>query len=564
MIVVVFQVLILAVCYRNANLSYPLVYQGGDDFGVFYYVKTIDKFGISLENPMTGGVTGSNMYDYPYADSLSFFIVKIIGLFTDDVFLITNLFYFICSIIIASTAFFVLAKRIKSKGVAISLALLYANSVFFSMRYGHMWLVPYFMIPIECDIALNILDDKIVDQKKKLYKDRKFWINILLAFLCGFTGLYYAFFACILFFAAFVIEIIKSKKIREHIYSLFFIFSTVLACGLQYIPNLMYLMKNGINNNSEMNVRLIGDAEYYGMKFIQLILPRPSHRIAFLRDLIEKYNANYPSVNENMTSSLGIIATIGFIISFVVLFSTKDNKDIAFLNLVVFMVGTIGGLGSLFSLLIHTPMRSYNRLSLVIMFLSLLMMGEYLDLLFAKLSMISVCIICGLIVFVGIFDQTTTISQSEDMKWEIDDQRLFVEAIDNQLNGNDLVFQYPYVGWPSGGDYKMLVGYIFSNDTRWSFGAMQGREEANWQEKVAAKPIEEMIDDIVNVGYKGLYVDVNIYEALNGVGSFELLKKKLDTYLGVEPIYNGANNLYFWNMNYYIEKTNEIQLQDAA
>ena len=66
----------LALIYRGAPLNYPLGYYGDDGLGVFYVVKTIRDHGISLVNPQTGGVSGADMYDYPYGCYLPFLLVS--------------------------------------------------------------------------------------------------------------------------------------------------------------------------------------------------------------------------------------------------------------------------------------------------------------------------------------------------------------------------------------------------------------------------------------------------------------------------------------------------------
>ncbi len=67
---VIIVITVLCLIYRDADLSYPLVYSGGDEMGIFYWIKTIKHFGIRLVNPMVGGTTGGDMYDYIFSDKL--------------------------------------------------------------------------------------------------------------------------------------------------------------------------------------------------------------------------------------------------------------------------------------------------------------------------------------------------------------------------------------------------------------------------------------------------------------------------------------------------------------
>ena len=554
-LLVAIQGCILFFNYRKVNIKYPIVYDSGDLMGVFYYAKMIDEFGIRLENPMTGGASGANMYDYPYADSLSFSIVKLIGLFFNNPFAIINLFYFLCSVLIALTSFYVMTRRGVDELLALSLSLLFSNSPFFQMRYTHMWLIPYFMIPIECDIALDVIDDKILGKEQASLKNLLFIRGLVLAFMCGFTGLYYAFFACVLFFSAFLIKTVKDGCVKRSVYSLSFILSTALACLVQYIPNIIFLSKHGSNNQGEMALRGIGESELYGMKFIQLILPRGGHRLASFVRLVGKYNANYPLINENMTACLGLVASLGFFIALLLIIRNDEKqKSEPFLILSVFLVATIGGIGSLFSLLVRTPMRCYNRMSLIIMFLSLIVFGKSLQSAMFRIHNKKIwAVIASVLIVIGVLDQTSTLSNNENVVQIIDDQKSFVHKIEGQLDKKAFVFQYPYVDWPSGGSYKMFIGYLFSDNLRWSYGAMQGREEAVWQKQVASKSIRKMLHDITEAGYTGLYVDKQIYEQRNGADSFQYVFDEVNRLTGEMPLINGMGDLFVWNLKQYVE-----------
>ena len=64
--------------FRYTDLAYPLVYQNGDEMGVYGTVKSIKEFGIfyNTSNPNIGGLSGGDLYDYVLSDTLSYIIVK--------------------------------------------------------------------------------------------------------------------------------------------------------------------------------------------------------------------------------------------------------------------------------------------------------------------------------------------------------------------------------------------------------------------------------------------------------------------------------------------------------
>ncbi len=553
-VICLLQAAILFVNYHDFNIRYPMLYGDADIMAVFCYAKSIDEFGITLENPMLGGRTGFDMYDYPYSDSLSFLLVKGIGLFTDNPFLIINLFFFLCSFLTAVIAFLVLQKYLDSTVLCAALGLLYANTFFYQMRYVHMWLVPYFLLPVACSLAIDIIDGRIVPEGCRVWRSRSFYKALVLAFCCAFTGLYYAYFTCALLAAALVIRCINAGRIRGNLYPVFLIGATLTGVLLSILPNLLYWSRNGTNPESELALRSGYETELYGLRLVQLFLPRYQHRIGALASLTDHYKTTYPYVNENETVSLGLIASIGCIIGIVWLFANgkKVKKTYSWLILSVFLITTIGGIGTMISLFVDIPVRCYCRMSLMITFLSLLCLGTFLERILRGrsgwiLAVISVVILC-----VGIFDQTRSDGGNgygvSDYSDGIEKTRAYFQEIESDVGAGSYVFELPYVRWPSGMYYRLFKGYMFTDDIHWSFGAMQGREEARWQEQTASLGTGDMVAELLKNGYDGIYVDVAAYNALVGEGAFDRLRDELDDLLQTEPIVDEGGSQYFWNL----------------
>lgn len=546
---------VLFMIYKTADLNYPLLYSGGDEMGIFYWIKTIKHFGIRLVNPMVGGSTGGDMYDYIFSDSLSFFIVKIISMFIDNTYLIANIFYFLCYILVSLSSVYVCRNLHYSMGISVFVSILYAFSPFMQARYAHLWLTPYFMLPFSCLLALKIVRGEIIDGKNPFWKDINFYRALLLSFCCAFTGFYYAFFTCILFAIAIVIRIINMEKggLKKEIYPLFFIAGVMLGCITNVIPNVIYWIKNGFNPESEIATRGIGDAEIYGLKFVQLILPRQEHRISFFRELSNKYSVYYPLVNENATSSIGIVAAIGFIASLIWLFyHRKSEKSLSFLNISVFLVATIGGIGSIFSLLFPTPMRSYNRMSLIIMFYSLLCVAELVDRLRERYGKKIYTVLIAVLLCVGIFDQTQVYAKYNYTV--IDNNKDFVNRIENELPKDSMIYELPFAKWSSGGNYRLFIPYLESEGLRWSYGAMQGRPEAKWQQMVSRCDTNTMLALLATKGYAGIYLDKVAYLESFSEDIFQQAYDSLNEVLHSVPIVSDDGSLFFWDIREYAKK----------
>ncbi len=193
---------------------------------------------------------------------------------------------------------------------------------------------------------------------------------MLLCLLFGFSGVYYSFFAV----SMLILLSAKSLLLKKYRISLTQFFIAGMIC-LGVLINAFPYISNKLNNSPAsvpVGSRSPGESERYGLKIVQLLLPSSIHQVAAFRELNEFYVDNFPFTNENQTSSLGIIASIGFLFNLIFLF-TKKREDplvgfLGFTNICYLLLGTVGGFGAVFSLLISSSIRSYNRISVYIAF----------------------------------------------------------------------------------------------------------------------------------------------------------------------------------------------------
>lgn len=548
--VIIIVLVTMLIIYRNADIRYPLSYSGGDEMGVYYFGKLIDEYGITLTGHRTGGFSGADLYDYPYSDSLSFLLVKIIGFFTDNPFLIINTFYFLCFFLAGLFCAAAMLHLGISPFVTVVLSSLYAFTPYIQIRYSHMWLVTFFMIPIGLTVAVEIAKGTVYFERGNPNNNRRYFRIIFSSFCCAFTGLYYAYFTCAMFSAAIVINIVNNRKKKAHMwYPLTCIAAVLVGVIGQIIPNLLYQSIHGINSGSEVLLRGRGDSEIYGLKLVQLLMPRPSHRIALFSKLAQKYSSMYPLVNENMTASLGIIASIGFVTSILILLSTSSAaKEISYLNFSAFFIGTIGGLGSLLSLILPAMIRCYNRISVVIMFLSLVQIGYLIDKFRSKLPSSVFSVFLSVILLVGLYDQTATFVNPDFST--IDSDIMVVKEIEHNMPADSMIFQIPCLNWPSWGGYSSFLGYVNSDTLRWSFGAAQNRVESDWQQYVSHLSDEErMVDTLLEAGYSGIYFNKNLYSSFCGGDDQTQAKiEQLNSVLGEPTVVSENGNICFWSL----------------
>ena len=525
-----------------ADLKIPFVY-GGDGVWTGASVKGIIENGWNLHNPSIGMPQGYYAYDFYTNDNLNMAIMKMISFVFPNWALTLNIYFLLTFPLTVITTLFALRKMKVSPLPAMAGSLLFAFISFHFIRGEvHLVLSAYFLIPLVVLVIFWIFEDDFLlcNFKKGSPKplsallNRKNIFSIIVCILIGTSFFYYPFFSCFFLLVAGVLAAISRKRWIPLLNSLLLI-GVIVLCVIAYsIPTLLYTYQNGRNwDFSVLTTRYPQDSEIGGLKIIQLLLPIRGHRIPLFDAIANKYAQSAPLVSDNISASLGIIGSIGFIILIFWLFYRLLNKDpanknetltkisqISTLNLAAVLLATIGGFGTVFAYLIFPYIRAYNRISVFIAFFSITAIMLLIDLLIKKYSFSKVKkgIIFGCIVFIlffGLFDQTSGafIPDYKNLKVEFLNDERFISSIEEKYPDDNLIFQLPYMPFPENGslnrmlDYDHFRAYLHSKNIRWSYGTMRGREGDLWQRFLTSQPANEMIQELSFAGFNGIYVD---------------------------------------------------------
>ena len=144
------------------------------------------------------------------------------------------------------------------------------------------------------------------EKPRLLWASGKFLGSVLICLLMSCGGVYYAFFGCCLLVAAGAAGSFAARKLAPLgsalVLTMIVAFSTVLVLS----PSLLYRLKH--DANPEAVRRYSGEAEWYGLKLSQLVLPVTGHRVPLLARLKDRYNQpQTPLNNENDSATLGIV-----------------------------------------------------------------------------------------------------------------------------------------------------------------------------------------------------------------------------------------------------------------
>lgn len=554
----------------KADLNVPFRYSGDALWGAMSIKGVVDN-GWFLHNNFVGMPTGLDAYDFPIPESFHFLLIKIFSLFSSDYAIIMNLYFLLAFPLITITSLFVFRQFNLHYAPSIVTSLLFTFLPYHFIRgETHLFLSAYYTIPLIVMVILWVFTENSFLYATNLNNGKpKFDLNfrsiasIIICLIIASTGLYYAFFACFFLVIA-ITQVLLLKRKKYKILTIeILIILIIVGTFANVLPNIIYMNNNG--KNTEAVQRSPVESEFYGMKIDQLLMPVDEHRMPFLANFKEKYNRIAQLVNENASSSLGLVGSIGFIILIIRLFYKppkdydKEIKDrLSILNLSAVLLASIGGFGFFFALIIP-GIRSYNRISVYIAFFSLFAVNLLLNGLYQKYvkTNVSRCLYYGflvLILAVGIIDQTnkSMVPRYDVIKAEYTNDNEFIKKIEASLPDNAMIFQLPYLVFPENLSasnivcYELFRGYLHSDKLRWSYGAMKGRKGDAWQRETAQKPLDELLETLSIAGFDGIYIDRNGYDD-KGVG----VEYGLSNLLGQEPIVSSNERLVFFNMEEY-------------
>jgi phosphoglycerol transferase len=549
----------------RADLKVPFAY-----FGDAVFFSAALKGGIEqgwwFHNISVGAPTGSNFYALPAVDNFQFLLIKVISLFTTDYALTLNLFYLLTFPLTTITSLYFFRHFKFSYGPALLGSLLYTFLPFHFFRTYHLFLTAYYLLPLMTLVILWLCSGKpfLVEPvenrrwPKFELKSYKSIFSIIICALVGSCGIYYPFFSCFLL----LIAGISASVYRKSIHALL---ASVILVGFMSVVVLVNLSSRIIYQHnhagSSIGVRPAQDAEILGLKITQLVLPIGGHRIPALAELKYQYNLG-PLITENDTASLGIVGSIGFLILiFWLLFKKSENSmlnHLSILNGSALLLGTIGGFGSLFALLISPQIRGYNRISVFIAFFSLAAVVQLLDAFSRKYlksfkAQLSYLLFLSLVIVAGVLDQTSTtfffVPEYDQIKNEYQSDSDFVANIEASLPAHAMIFQLPYVQFPESPpvnkmiDYELFKAYLHSKTLRWSYGTIKDETDDLWKRAVAAKPANEFVEEISRAGFMGIYINRDGY-----ADNAAMLEAELTALLGVKPLASRKGNLIFFNL----------------
>ncbi len=573
-LLVIVSVLICGYMYNlwTYDLNVPFNYSDGDGISTSCFIKSFGENGQYFTNPYLGAPFGATNYDFPvYGDTLHILILKVLYSVFGNFGVTINVFFILLFPATAVISYLVMRKLGIKRVFSFIGSLTYTFLPYRFLRgEEHLFLSAFTLIPLTVLVLYWLMtDDRLFKIQKGFIKYKRNIYSAIILILVALSGIYYTFFACFFFLIAAFILFFNDKSNRN----LKTVFKAIIPIGIMgltiviaSIPARLELMKAGVN--AEAPTRMAFESEVFGLKIAQMFVPTQDHGISKLRDILTQYS--YTPLQNEKSAYLGMMGIFGFVALILALFIkiSHDNEQalkiklLSKLNLAAVLLGTIGGFGSLFALLVTPQIRAYNRISVYIAYFCILAVCILLDMLTAKmkrtgLRRIALCAVSA-VLLLGIKEQSIPLTPDEANQLAVSyhSDKDFVEDIEAEVGAGSMIYQLPYFQYPETPpmnrmvDYALFRGYLHSDTLKWSYGDYKGRNADLWNRMIASYPLDKKIETVTLVGFRGIYIDTYAYteeeltELEDGIGKV----------LNKQPMTSDDGRLAFYSLTDYSAK----------
>jgi len=257
---------------------------------------------------------------------------------------------------------------------------------------------------------------------------------------------------------------------------------------------------------------------------------------------------------EFLSTSLGIVASVGFLFlvgtSLLGFARTPESigptlwRPLASLNLSAVLLGTVGGFGSLFALLVSPQIRTYCRLNVFIAFMALFAVVFLVDRLRRSRPLLADAV-AGAALILGILDQTTPVHRDPSTAARYASDRELVSQMEHEVPAGAMIYELPFGLFPESiDDYVLVRPYLHSHSLRWSYPAMRGREGGAWARDTAALDPADLLSVLRRSGFAGILINRDIYQD-RGAG----IESRLTAIVGRPPRVSRDGNLAFFRLS---------------
>lgn len=492
-------------------------------------------------------------------------------------------FYFLATfLLIFASAYWVIGRLGLPDPFRFGAATLYALMPYhFQRSVGHLYESSYYLIPLLALVLVLLWQARPLAHRIGPHgwrfdmHDRRVWLVLALLILLGSFHPYHQF-----FFAALAASIAPLAGWYRRSWR-----PVLIGFGLAAIALLPLVLQSRIEHwlsDPQLALALdgqaiggYGGAEVFPLKLIQIVLPVQGHHWPLLAEIRAMYDASNPLVNENSTTSLGLVGALGFVCLMVLPLVPMRRPELgtlrkfAAITLIGLLLAGMGGVSSIISTVSAlvfgptfplTEARGWDRMILFVGFFSYVAAFWVLRLVllrvhrrwFPRLPVAAITWPAFVAVLAFAFwDQIPGPIQQQQTSTYYSDQQFFAQ-IERKLPPASRIFQAPFVihhvsGWVLPGVYytEQLRPYINTRTLHFTYGGDQGTAQAHWYEAASKLPVDQQAPYLCSYGFAGFLVHRNMMKDPAS------LERAWQGQLGAGPTISPDNQLSFFDLRPY-------------
>jgi phosphoglycerol transferase len=519
----------------DLNPRIPVIYSGDGLTSGMLVQRSIEGPWV-VEGERQGAPFIGSRADFPTGgENLQYLITKAFGVVTDDWALSMNAYLFLTYYLVAIAAYAVCRVLKIPIWLAVVVGVLYSFLPYHIWRQagGHVARTGYFLIPFAVLFLLALFEYKkhffrAHGEKLRLAK----WPVIgtaAFALLFGAGDTQMTFYIGILAVVVAITVAIAHRDWRPLAVGFAFVF---LSMGSLVVNNAPYLIERAERGpNPDVAQRSIGEQELYGLRIARMILPTTGIELSPLSGFTEDAD-NASGYNESSSQGFGWFGIFGFVVSLLavaVRATSRRQSDsdtlparLGILSLTAMVFAVPSGLAYLLTLGGLGMYRTWNRISIIIAFCCFLAAAWAVLWVWRRYALNRAMPVraaaAGITAFVllaaGLTSQISPrfLPDYEARANEFNADRNFYEIVEADAPTGGMIYQFPYHPYPEHGkvqelsEYQQFKGYLHTEDLNWSYSAIKGRPEGDWQLRFARLPLEDQVAAITAIGFDGTVV----------------------------------------------------------
>jgi phosphoglycerol transferase len=534
----------------RAPFRVPWAYHG-DGIDTLEAIKSILSGGWNLHTARVGApFVGSNV-DFPSGgESVHWFSIKLLGYVLRSPSLTDNVYYLIGYFLVAFAAYYVARYLGLQKATALLVGVLYSFLPYHQV-HGELHLVrsAYYIVPVDVLVMLWLVSWKtqlyrFADDGNLVLRRGRVAFALGVCVIQGVSDTITSGFAISIFVLIGVLLAINHWNVKPLKWG--FIFAVAVG-GTLLVANFPFIVARLTEGPNEAAIsRSLLDQDVYGLRWVFMLLPIDGHWLGPLARLTAKARTSGDAVYTEPGQALGVLGGLGFLaIAATALAGSLGGpqgrsrmrsalQTLGTISVVAVLLASVGGLGLLIALFGFDLLRDWDRMVVIIGFLAYvgvaLVLQHGLSAACRRyrrptgptwvnrqtLAIPVVAVLCVL----GVADQappsTVPTYHANSVQYGID--AAFFHKLQAMVPPGSMIFQYPIMVYPENGpvynlyDYDEFAGYIHTSTLRWSYGAVKGRAQGDWQTGTLSNlPIATQMAALSAIGFHGIWIARNGY-----------------------------------------------------